>query len=399
MTMPQQARSLQAELVELRRALHADPEVGLELPRTRQKVLAALDGLDLETTSGRELSSVTAVLRGGKPGPPVLLRADMDALPVTEKTGLEFAATNGAMHACGHDLHTAMLVGAARLLATRRDELPGDVVFMFQPGEESGWDGAGHMIDEGVLDAAGVTPVAAYGLHVASGMFPRATFATRSGPLMAASDRLTVTVRGAGGHGSTPHMAKDPIPAACEIVNALQSMLTRTFDPFDPVVLTVGSFHSGSRHNVIPDEAWFEATVRSFSEHARQLLRETTTRLVRSIAEGYGLEADIEYAEEYPVTATDDKETSFVERKVVETFGQQRFRRAENPLMGSEDFSRVLERVPGCFVWLGACDPEKDPATAAMNHSPAAVFDDSVLADGAALLAELASSRLVEATP
>ncbi|PRW62858.1 amidohydrolase [Actinopolyspora mortivallis] len=384
-------------MVDLRRRLHAEPEVGLELPRTREKVLAALRGLGLEIRTGESLSSVTAVLRGGGRGPCVLLRGDMDALPVTERTGLDYAATNGAMHACGHDLHTAMLVAAARLLAARRDELVGDVVFMFQPGEESGWDGASHMIEEGVLEAAGAPPVAAYGLHVASGLYPRGTFVTRPGPWMAASDRLTVTVRGAGGHGSSPYLAKDPIPATCEIVTALQTMLTRTFDPFDPVVLTVGSLHAGSRHNVIPEAARFEATVRSFSEQSRARLRETTTGLIHSIAEGYGLTAEVDYAEEYPVTANDDAETAFAEHVVAEVVGDEHFVRAENPMMGSEDFSRVLERVPGCFLWLGACAENTDPASAAMNHSPLAVFDEAVMPEGVALLVELAERRLAAA--
>lgn len=395
MTFTDDARAMQDDLVALRRRLHAEPEVGLDLPRTQEKVLAALDELPLEVSTGSALSSVTAVLRGGGAGPPVLLRGDMDGLPVTEKTGLDYASRlDGAMHACGHDLHTTMLVGAARLLAARRDELAGDVIFMFQPGEESGWDGAGKMLAEGILDAAGERPAAAYGLHVASAMYTKDTFVTRSGPLLAASDRLAVTVRGEGGHGSSPYRAKDPIPAACEMVTALQTLLTRNFNPFDPVVLTVGSFHAGTMHNVIPDSAHFDATVRSFSASARKGLSEKTVRLVRSVAEAYGLEADIDYTEEYPVTATDDGETAFVERTATEIFGDDRFERAGDPMMGSEDFSRVLEKVPGCFVWLGACPPGRDPETAAMNHSPLAQFDDDVLADGSGLMAELAARRL-----
>lgn len=379
----------------LRRTLHAHPEVGLDLPGTQRAVLDALHGLGLEISTGTALSSVTAVLHGDEPGPAVLLRGDMDALPVVEKTELDYASLHeGAMHACGHDLHTAMLVGAARLLAARRDELAGSVVFMFQPGEESGWDGAAKMIDEGVLDAAGTPPVAAYGLHVASAMHPRGTFVTRAGPLLAASDHLTVTVRGQGGHGSTPHRARDPIPAACEMVTNLQNLITRSFDPFDPVVLTVGSMHAGTRHNVIPDSATFEATVRSFCEASRERLRARTTRLLRSIADGYDLHVDVDYAEEYPVTHNDGAETAFVDDTVAELFGDDRSARAEFPMMGSEDFSRVLARVPGSFVWLGACPAGVDVDSAPLNHAPRAAFDDSVLSDGAALLAELARRRL-----
>src|SRR5689334_12225213 len=263
---------LQDDLVRLRRDLHREPELGLELPRTQEKVLAALDGLPLEIGLGRSLSSVTAVLRGSSAGPAVLLRADMDALPLTERSGVDYASrVDERMHACGHDLHTAMLVGAARLLAEA--EFAGSVVFMFQPGEE-GFAGARHMINEGVLDAAGERPVAAYALHVSGNKLPCGLFSTRPGPMLAAADQITVTVHGRGGHASQPHGAADPIPAACEMVIALQTMVTRRFDVFDPVVITVGSFHAGTTDNVIPDQARFLATARSYSQASRAALAE-----------------------------------------------------------------------------------------------------------------------------
>src|SRR5580700_6631778 len=289
------AEAIAGDLRQLRRAIHREPEIGNDLPRTQEKVLAALDGLPLELTLGRALSSVTAVLRGGQPGPAVLLRGDMAALPITERTGLDYAsAVTGVMHACGHDLHTAMLAGAARILSARQRELPGNVIFMFQPGEE-GHGGAQYMINEGVLDAAGDRPVAAYAVHVASAQYGHAQFATRPGPMMAAADVLDVTVRGHGGHASMPHLSADPIPAACEMVTALQTLVTRRFDVFDPVVITVGSFHAGTVNNVIPDEAAFEATLRSFSHESQSRLRDETVRLVRSIAEAHGLTADATY--------------------------------------------------------------------------------------------------------
>ncbi|MBV9291359.1 MAG: amidohydrolase, partial [Frankiales bacterium] len=238
MTVLDDARQMQDDLVRLRRDLHREPEIGLDLPRTQERVLAALDGLPLEVSTGGSLSSVTAVLRGATSDRAVLLRGDMDALPVNERSGVDFAATGESMHACGHDLHTAMLVGAAHVLAARREELSGDVVLMFQPGEE-GYNGAAHMVTEGVLEAAGRRVDAALALHVTSGMLPRGLFATRPGPIMSAADVLWVTVRGAGGHGSSPHRAKDPIPAACEMVTALQTFVTRRFDVFDPVVITI----------------------------------------------------------------------------------------------------------------------------------------------------------------
>ncbi len=248
------------ELAELRHAIHREPEIGLDLPLTQAKVLAALDGLPLEISTGRKLSSVTAVLRGDAAGPRpdgarpvVLLRGDMDALPVTEATGLPYSSRfEGVMHACGHDQHTAMLAGAARLLSARRAELPGDVIFMFQPGEE-GYRGADLMIGEGVLDAAGPRPVAAYALHVSSTQLACGVFATRPGPMLAAADIIRVTVRGRGGHASQPHLSADPITAACSMVTALQTMVTRRFDVFDPVVVTISSFHAGTTDNVIPE--------------------------------------------------------------------------------------------------------------------------------------------------
>lgn len=386
------ALAMRPELVALRHQLHEHPEIGLDLPATQQTVLEAIDGLGLEVTTGASLSSVTAVLRGGQPGPAVLLRGDMDALPVQEQTGLDFASrVNGAMHACGHDLHTAMLVGAARLLTAHRDSLQGDVVFMFQPGEE-GWDGAGRMIEEGVLDAAGSRVSSAYGMHVLSSEVPRGTFTTRPGTLMAASDGLHVTVRGAGGHGSAPHLASDPVTAAAEMVTALQTLVTRRFDIFDPVVVTVGSFHAGTRRNIIPDEAHFEATVRSFSGAAHDRIQAEAPRLCRQIAAGYGLEADVEYLDEYPLTVNDGTHAAFTTGVIEEVFGEERYQPMQNPQAGAEDFSRVLEAVPGCYLMLGA-----HPGAAVStpnNHSPRAVFEDEVMPDGVLLHAQLAIRAL-----
>jgi amidohydrolase len=388
------AAQIVGDLVELRRAIHAEPEIGLDLPRTQEKVLAALDGLPLEVATGHALSSVTAVLRGARPGETVLLRGDMDALPVTEATGLPYAsAVDGAMHACGHDLHTTMLAGAARLLAARREELAGNVIFMFQPGEES-LGGAERMISEGVLDAAGPRPIAAFGLHVASSLLPLGMFASREGTIMASADTMEVTVKGRGGHGSQPHLAADPVPTACEIVTALQTLVTRRFDVFDPVVITVGSFHAGTASNVIPDRARFSATVRAFSAGARSAMQDAAYRLVHDIASAHGLSATVDFVDSYPVTVNDAAEVGFAERTITELFGGERFVRMPDPLTGSEDFSYVLNETPGAFIMLGACPPDADPASAPFNHSAEAAFDDAVLADGATLLAELALRKL-----
>jgi amidohydrolase len=391
-----EAAALSGDIIGLRRALHAEPEIGLDLPKTQRKVLDALDGLPLEVIPGRAATSVTAVLRGGRPGPVVLIRGDMDALPVTERTGLPFASRHeGAMHACGHDLHTAMLAGAARLLAARKADLPGSVIFMFQPGEE-GRHGAKVMIEEGVLDAAGQRPVAAFALHVSSAMLPSGVCASRPGTMMAAADTLRVTVSGRGGHGSRPHAAADPIPAACEMVTALQTLVTRTFDVFDPVVITVGSFHAGTTDNVIPDQATFLATVRSFSPESREKVRESSLRLLDGIGTAHGLKVAAEFTDGYPVTVNDATAAGFAERVITRVLGEGHYLTAPNPVTGSEDFSYVLEQVPGAFVMLGACPPEADPASAPFNHSAEAMFDEAVLADGTALYAELALATLSE---
>lgn len=399
MSVRDDAFASQGDLAVLRRELHRIPEIGLDLPRTQETVLEALRPLPLEVSTGTGLSSVVAVLRGrkptadGTPGPVVLLRGDMDALPVRESPGPDYISRHdGAMHACGHDLHTAGLVGAARLLAARRDDLAGDVVFMFQPGEE-GFDGAGHMIAEGVLNAAGRPVDLAYGLHVMSSMLPRGQFASRPGPLMAASDGLFVRVIGEGGHGSRPHAALDPIPAACEMVTALQTMVTRRFDVFEPLVITIGQFHAGTKRNIIPDEATFEATIRTFNREVREQVAVYAVRLCESIAAAYGMRVETRYDREYPVTVNDATQHAFVAEAIREVFGEERYLEMPNPVTGSEDFSRVLDRVPGAYVFLGAC-PTDDPTSAPTNHSPRAAFDDSVLGDGAAMLADLALRRL-----
>ncbi|MFB6435924.1 M20 family metallopeptidase [Streptomyces sp. NPDC056411] len=394
MNLRDDARALSDDLVRLRRSLHRIPETGLELPRTQETVLAELDGLPLEVNTGRPgLSSVTAVLRGGRPGPVVLLRGDMDALPVAERTGLDFAADNGRMHACGHDLHTTMLTGAARLLSAHREQLAGDVLFMFQPGEE-GFDGARHMLDDGLLDAAGRRPVAAYAVHVLSAGLAGGVFRARGGPAMAASNVLRVTVRGEGGHGSMPHRAKDPVQAACAMVTALQAWITRTFDVFDPVILSVGTFHAGTQQNVIPETAVFEATVRSFSDAAQARVKDGTVEVCRGIAAAYGVGVDAEFVETYPVTVNDHAEVEFAADTIRTALGEERFVPQAQPLQGSEDFSRVLDEVPGAMLFLGAPPAGADPERSANNHSPLAAFDDAVLADGAAVYAELAARRL-----
>jgi hippurate hydrolase len=390
-----EARGIQNDLAVVRRHIHQEPEIGLDLPKTQAKILAALDGLGLEISTGKSLSSVTAVLRGGESEKTVLLRADMDALPVTELADLPYKSQiDGVMHACGHDLHVAMLIGAAKLLTKNKSKLNGDVVFMFQPGEE-GFDGAGHMIKEGVLSVGGRKADATYGLHVMSSSIPTGSFTTKPGTMMASSDELHVTVVGMGGHGSQPHTAKDPIPVAAEMVSALQLLITRSFSAFDPVVITVGQFHAGTKANIIPDTAEFQATIRTFSAENRSRIQIEAVRLCKSIAEGYGLKAEVEVVEQYPVTVNNDAHAQFLGRVAAELFGNEGYMDMPNPIAGAEDYSRVLEEVPGSYAFLGA-SVDQDFTKSEVNHSPRAMFDDAVLYRGTALLSELAVRSLNE---
>src|SRR3954465_9012612 len=277
--------------IDLRRRLHRQPEIGLHLPKTQATVLAALADLPIEVTTGKSTTSVVGVLRGARPGPTFLLRGDMDALPVHENTGLPFASEiPGVMHACGHDTHVAMLLGAARLLAERRDELAGQVVFMAQPGEE-GFHGARFMLEEGLLDVVPEAPVSgAFALHISSS-FPSGTINVRPGPMMAAADQWRMAVRGRGGHASMPHTAADPVPVAAEIVLALQSMVTRRVDVFDPAVVTVGRLEAGTKDNIIPDTAELEGTIRTLSAQRRADIVASVERVATNIAAAHEMTA------------------------------------------------------------------------------------------------------------
>lgn len=386
-----EADALLPELIELRRRLHAAPELGFHLPLTQAAVLEALAPLGLEIATGTDLSSVTAVLRGSSDGPSVLLRADMDALPITEATGLPYASANGAMHACGHDMHTAGLIGAARVLAARRNEIAGSVVFMFQPAEEAG-GGAELMIRDGVLDAAGVRVEAAYGVHVGPGTHGR--FQTKPGPIMAGSNAIKVRVRGRGGHGARPHLAVDPVPAVAELVLALQSWVTRRFDAFDPVVLTVTKLFAGEALNVIPDEAGFAATLRTLSAASIATVQRELPSFIEHIAAAHGCTAEVEVIVGYPVTVNSQSETVAAMETLRAMFAGDRVEELASPFMASEDFSYVLAEVPGAFIFFRTTPAGLDPAEVEMNHSPRAIFDDGLLADQAAGLAALALSHV-----
>ena len=388
-----QAQAMLPELQALRRKLHTIPEFGLELPNTLKVILEQIDGLGTIITS-KQISSAVLHIKGSQPGPTVLLRADMDALAVIEDTGLEYASTNGYMHACGHDLHMAMGVGAAKILASRKDQLKGDVVFFFQPGEE-GHHGADVMLEQGDHMVTGSKPIRAYGLHVFSS-YPLGMMGSKAGPLMASAGDLFVTVTGSGGHGSMPWLSKDPISVLNEIMSALQTMVTKRFNAFDPVIVNIGWVSAGDQAttNVIPESASFGATVRVFSEENAAKLKTFTKELVESIAKGFGLTATVEFTRATKVLMNNPEAIKSVEEVTARMFGPGRYITLPTPIAGGEDFASIVHEIPGAFVFMGAAPVGVNPATAATNHSNKAVFDDAVLADGAALLAELAIDAL-----
>ena len=390
------AHAIADRLTALRRSIHAEPELGLHTPKTRDKIRAALAHLPLDWREGPSTTGLVATLKGraGANGSnkarSVLLRGDMDALPMPEETGLEFASTiPGAMHACGHDAHVAMLAGAAELLCARRDSLQGEVRFMFQPGEE-GFHGARFMLDDGLLDPL---PDAAYALHVMPNA-PHGLIAGRPGPLMAAADMIGIIVQGRGGHASMPHETLDPIPVACEIVTALQALVTRKFNAGEAVVVTIAQITSGTTYNVIPDSARLTGTMRTLSAANRARLRAEIEQLATGIAAAHGLSATVTIEEGFPVTICDPGAVAFGAAVVREMFGEQAWREMASPIMGAEDFSYVLEKVPGAMFFIGVSHEGEDWTKCCGIHSTRMMLDETVMPQGAALLAGLATRFL-----
>lgn len=393
-SLKDEAGALLDEAIRVRREIHERPELDLHNPRTQELVMEELSSMgfdDLQT--GQDCSSVVTTLQGDRDGPTILLRADTDALPMPEDTGLNFASrVDGAMHACGHDAHTAMLLGAARLLMGRRRGIAGKVVFAFQPGEE-GHGGAAVMLREGLIEKNGAE--AAFAIHQTPTV-PSGWLVTKPGPILASADEFTITIRGRGGHASQPHDALDPIPVACELVQAMQTMVTRKVDAFNPAVVTVARITAGTTSNVIPECAEIEGTVRSVSERTRALVLENIRRLAEGIASAHGATAELEFPGGYPVTVNDDGFAAFaadVCRKVV----SDSFVPMPSPAMGAEDFSYILQKVPGAMVFLGTHPGGDGPV--APNHSNRMVIDESAMATGIALHAAIALEFLGQQHP
>ena len=391
-TLTAEALDLMDSAVKLRREIHKFPELGLILPRTQEVLLDALEGFGVRGTPSKTVSGITAMIEGDHDGPTMLLRADMDALPLHEDTDVDFNSTvEGAMHACGHDLHVSMLVNAAQLLQARRKDIHGRVLLMFQPGEE-GFAGAKHMLDEGLLNNVGDV-TRAFAIHVSTAA-PTGQIALRAGSIMASSDTFRITVKGRGGHASAPHLAHDPIPVACEIVQALQIMITRRIDAFDPSVLTVGQITAGTTSNIIPETTFILGTVRAVSERTRKRVNDGISRVAQNIAAAHETTADVEVTYGYPVTVNDNHVAAEVHRVTDELFGANYSAKMPNPVMGAEDWSFVLQQVPGAMAFLGATPKGIDPRTAANNHSNLVRFDESCMSTGIALYAAMALDHL-----
>jgi hippurate hydrolase len=392
-----EARAVFDHVTQLRRAIHREPELGLELPLTQAKVLSALQDLPLEIKRGQRTTSVMADLNGPKPGKTIILRGDMDALPLQEDADVAFKSTiAGRMHACGHDAHTAMLAGAARVLSRHQHELNGTIRFMFQPGEE-GYAGAVVMMEEGLLEppAGGQPPAAAFALHAAPRWSTGAVL-TRPGPVLASTDNFRITVRGRGGHASAPDMAADPIPVACEIVMALQSLVTRSVNVFMPGVLTVAHIESGTTSNVIPETAWLEGTIRTLSPDTRHTLVSGLERVARGVAAAHGLEVDIDHRPGYPVTVNDDQFTRFVLDTGRSVLGEAQCLEQPSPQLPGEDFAYLLEQIPGTMASLGTRPFGYAEGEAPNAHSNRYLLNEEAMITGTAMYAAVALAFLRE---
>ncbi|MDR6634748.1 hippurate hydrolase [Phyllobacterium sp. 1468] len=369
-----------AELIETRRHLHAHPELSFEEHETAAYVADRLERWGYEVTRNVGGLGVVGRLRQGAGGRSIAIRADMDALPILEATGLPYASTSaGKMHACGHDGHTTMLLGAAEYLARTR-HFNGTVNLIFQPAEEAGkGSGAQKMIEDGLFDRFPCDAI--FGLHNHPGA-PAGTFLTRPGPLMAASDTATITIVGKGGHASRPHLTVDPIVVAANLVMALQTVVSRNVNPIETAVVTVGTIHGGTASNVIPETAEIVASIRSFSPEVRDMLERRVRGIATSIAEAHGASVSIDYERGYPVVINAEKETAFAIDVVKELVGDTKV--GVCPMIpGSEDFAYFLEHKPGCFLRLG--NGENSP----ILHSSKYDFNDDSLTTGAAMWARL----------
>lgn len=386
MDFPAEAMSIENEMIRMRRAIHQKPELAYHEEETAKLVAEKLESFGIKVKPGVGGTGVLGILRGAKMGKVVALRADMDALPIEEMADVEFKSkVKGTMHACGHDAHVAMLLGAAKLLATHRDELHGTVKFLFQPAEEHGGrGGALPMIEDGVMRDPKVDFV--FGLHIDSNRH-LGEFGVKEGAIMAAPDTFRLRIIGRGGHGSAPHKTVDPIYVAAQVILALQGVSSRMIDPVRPFVISVGAVHSGTKENIIPDEALLVGTIRTLDEATRKMAKAKVAEVAKGICRAFDARAEVEFEKDaYPVTVNDPKATEHVVR-VLKKIPGTRVRKIE-AVLGGEDFSRFLQKAPGTFYFLGTGNPAK--GCVSPIHSSKFKVDEDVLKFGAASLAMLA---------
>ncbi len=381
-----EAEVIESEIIKTRRAVHQRPELAYHEQETAKMVAERLESLGIEVEAGVGGTGVLGTLKGSKKGKVVALRADMDALPVEERSDVEFRSkVKGVMHACGHDTHVAMLLGAARLLAEHRKDLHGTVKFLFQPAEEHGGrGGAMPMIEDGVMKNPKVDFV--FGLHIDSTRKSR-EFGVKEGAIAAAPDTFRVKIVGRGGHGSAPHETIDPIYVAAQLILALQGVSSRMIDPVRPFVISIGAVHSGTKENIIPDEATLDGTIRTLDEATRRRAKAKVAEVAKGVCKAFGARAEVEFEKDaYPVTVNDPKATEAATR-VLKRIPGMKVKKIE-AILGGEDFSRFLQKAPGTFYFLGTDNPAK--GCVYPNHSSKFKVDEDVLKYGTASLALLA---------
>jgi amidohydrolase len=376
MPTPAVSQDLFDRTVALRRDLHAHPELAFEERRTAGIVADRLRALGIEAHTGIGGTGVVGVLTGAHPGPTIMLRADMDALPMPEENDVPYVSRNaGVTHACGHDAHVAMLLGAAQILAASTDAIHGRVALVFQPAEEGG-GGARAMLDDGLIARFAIER--AYGLHIGN-ILPSGVLGLRPGPLMAAVDSFDLVVEGVGGHGAMPHRSVDPVVVAAEVVGGLQRVVSREIDPVEPAVVTIGAINGGTTYNVIPPRVALKGTVRTFTEATRETMEGRIRRIAEHTCAAANATCALTWHPSYPVTVNDPGETAFVRETLAAEFGEQRVQEIP-PIMGSEDFSYFAQAVPACFWFLGS----GDAAHAFPNHHPAFDIDERAMIAGIA---------------
>ncbi len=379
------AKAISNELISLRRDIHSHPEMGLEEIRTSQIAMENLEKLGIEVQNGIGQTGVVGILRGKFQGKTIILRADMDCLKIEEKNDISYKSqNNGFMHACGHDVHTAWLVGAAKILCDFKEVLHGNIKFVFQPAEEA-LGGAKLVIEEGVLENPKVDAV--IGAHVWP-YLQSGRIGIKQGPIMAATDNFKLTIFGKGGHGAHPHKCIDPIVSATEIFMAFQTIVSRNIDPLEPAVITVGKFNSGSAHNIIPDNAYMEGTVRTLSLQTRRKIPELMEKVISGITSANGTKYKLEFVPYHPPVINEKELTSKVEKSIEDILGKDCIEKIEVPSMAGEDFSYFQEKVPGTFFWIGIGDEEK--GTDMPLHASNFMVDEEMISIGAAVLAKSA---------